>query len=198
MTPDAFPPERLRALYETLTALADDPGKRAQALFEALGDADDDEKARVLLNLTMADQSIKTLEDRRGAIPVPVWAWLDTFHQRQARERERELQATATARELRDLINAARREEQLAWILTLKEDAERVLAENQASPVSDGRTLSSDVKLVKDLLAKHEGDLRSASRTFVARITQRDSVERKSARARFKKAVDAIKAEKQG
>jgi hypothetical protein len=64
-----------------------------------------------------------------------LWEWR-YVHEQADKERERELQAKATVEELRDLIDVARREEQLAWILELKKNAEREFAKNRASAVA--------------------------------------------------------------
>jgi hypothetical protein len=79
--------------------------------------------------------ALPTIPVGRGGEPPSdeeAWEWR-YVHEQAEKERERELQAKATAEELRDLIEAERREEQLAWVLTLKESAERELAKNQAS-----------------------------------------------------------------
>jgi hypothetical protein len=87
----------------------------------------------------MTQRDWRDLKSASPAIPIganggapsdeEVSAWRAIQEEAQ-REHERELQAKATAEELHDLIEAARREVNLAWIHTLKEDAEREIAKN--------------------------------------------------------------------
>jgi hypothetical protein len=105
------------------------------------------------------------------------------------RERERELQAEATAEKLHGLVEVARREEQLAWMLTLKEDSEREIAKHQASTVESAKTIdvvepaapdpknkggrpsleTERLKLMRSLLAT--GDERKARTAYIETLT---------------------------
>ena len=114
------------------------------------------------------------------------------------KEHERDLQAKATAEELHDLIEAARREVDLAWIHTLKEDAERGGAKNRrlaAAPV--GRPPKADVyrEMLRDIRVQDPGS--DGETEFKRRLTRRPgeqggSLNKRTAQRRYAQAARAL------
>jgi hypothetical protein len=162
-------------IYSALAKIKN-PKIRAKALLRGLGQLDDEQKARVLARLIMSDGAIAKLIDPRGAIPVTFGAWLDVFNFGKRREREQRELVVAIANELetRRLPNP------------MSADARR---EEAPVTVGDGKVASSDAKLMKDLVGKQGGDLRSAIKEFVTVVSQRDNIKPKSARARCRQAL---------
>jgi hypothetical protein len=194
--PDDFTPERLRSLYLLLKALPDQ-STREQALSDALKPLSREVRADVLSQLIIADGTIAELVDSRpSGIPVTFGRELENFRRNERRERERRQLVEAIVQGVSSAIETARASGDVTGI-----NEESVAGRTQPGPdanerpspiVSDGTTLSSDVRLAKSLISRHGGDTHSARKEFVARVAERDSITPKSARARFKKALDEL------
>jgi hypothetical protein len=124
-----------------------------------------------------------------------LWSW-EHVQEHAEKERERELQAMATADELH------RRQETMAWLLTLKEDAERELAKDQGSAVEPaavddtgrppfaerknkgGRpsVKAADDEWLMRLMNEHPGDMVAVGAAFLRELS---GVSVKTAKNRF-------------
>jgi hypothetical protein len=174
-------------LFSALIKL-DDPGEWGHALARALASSSDEEKARVLSRLIVADGTIADLVDPRGAMPVTFGMWLEVFRRGKASERERRELAAAIA----DVIGRRERADEGAHSAG-KSSSGASPAVDEGTPVETAaRVVDVDVRAVRRLLRDTDGVVKAARDAFIKAHPQ---IEKGTARDRFARAFKKIEAE---